>query len=50
MGWWFGRKSAPADARPFVPAWLNSLLFPQEQESRCFEGSGTPAFAGMTRQ
>ena len=24
MGWWFGRKSAPADARPFVPAWLNT--------------------------
>jgi hypothetical protein len=24
MGWWFGRKSAPADARPFVPAWLHS--------------------------
>jgi HK97 family phage portal protein len=24
MGWWFGRKSAPADARPFVPAWLTS--------------------------
>ena len=23
MGWWFGRKSAP-DARPFVPAWLQS--------------------------
>jgi hypothetical protein len=23
MGW-FGRKSAPADARPFVPAWLCS--------------------------
>src|SRR5262249_46613223 len=22
--WWFGRKSAPADARPFVPAWLCS--------------------------
>src|SRR5438270_3654556 len=22
MGWWFGRKSAPADARPFVLAWL----------------------------
>jgi hypothetical protein len=22
MGWWFGRTSAPADARPFVPAWL----------------------------
>src|SRR5689334_11816560 len=24
MGWWFGRKSAPADVRPFVPAWLHS--------------------------
>ncbi len=24
MGWWFGRKSAPADVRPFVPAWLTS--------------------------
>ena len=24
MGWWFGRKSAPADARPFVPAWLSA--------------------------
>jgi HK97 family phage portal protein len=24
MGWWFGRKSAPADARPFVPAWLKT--------------------------
>jgi HK97 family phage portal protein len=24
MRWWFGRKSAPADARPFVPAWLQS--------------------------
>jgi hypothetical protein len=22
--WWFGRKAAPADMRPFVPAWLNS--------------------------
>ena len=22
MGWWFGRKSAPADVRPFVPGWL----------------------------
>ena len=21
MGWWFGRKSAPADARPYVPSW-----------------------------
>src|SRR5689334_3966387 len=24
MGWWFGRKSAPPDARPFVPAWLQN--------------------------
>ena len=24
MGWWFGRKAAPADARPFVPTWLKS--------------------------
>src|SRR3954463_4939005 len=24
MGWWFGRKSAAPDARPFVPAWLNT--------------------------
>jgi hypothetical protein len=24
MGWWFGRKSAPADVRPFVPAWLTN--------------------------
>jgi hypothetical protein len=24
MGWWFGRKSAPADARPFVPPWLSN--------------------------
>jgi HK97 family phage portal protein len=24
MGWWFGRKSAPADIRPYVPAWLNT--------------------------
>lgn len=24
MGRWFGRKSAPTDARPFVPAWLSN--------------------------
>ncbi|MGZ2412862.1 uncharacterized protein DUF2793 [Sphingomonas sp. F9_3S_D5_B_2] len=24
MGWWFGRKSAPADASPYVPAWLRN--------------------------
>jgi phage portal protein BeeE len=26
MGWWFGRKSAPADARPYVPSWAVSGL------------------------
>jgi len=25
MGWWFGRKDAPADVRPFVPAWLSTV-------------------------
>ena len=37
MGWWFGRKSAPADARPFVPAWLTTA----DEEvgfARSFEG------------
>ena len=24
MGWWFGRKAAPADVRPFVPCWLSA--------------------------
>ena len=24
MGWWFGRKDAPADVRAFVPGWLHS--------------------------
>jgi phage portal protein BeeE len=24
MNWWFGRKAAPADVRPFVPAWLTA--------------------------
>ena len=26
MGWWFGRKSAPADARPYVPSWAAAGL------------------------
>ncbi len=26
MNWWFGRKSAPADVRPFVPSWLSAEL------------------------
>jgi HK97 family phage portal protein len=25
MGWWFGRKSAAPDARPFGPAWLTNV-------------------------
>ena len=41
MGWWFGRKSAPADARPFVPAWLKTadeeVGFARSQEGMaCF--------------
>lgn len=36
MGFCFGRKSAPADARPLVPAWLR----PAEEEgfARSYEG------------
>ena len=32
MGWWFGRKSAPADARPFVPVWASLGLNTDSQE------------------
>ena len=35
MGWWFGRKSAPADVRPFVPAWLGTAQ--QEGFARGYE-------------
>jgi len=37
MGWWFGRKSAPADARPFVPAWLTNESA-EEGFARSLEG------------
>ena len=37
MGWWFGRKSAPTDARPFVPAWLCSDAA-EEGFARSLEG------------
>jgi len=55
MGWWFGRKSAPADARPFVPAWLCSDMA-EEGFARSFDGlsvyvrsEGVPAlFRGGT--
>jgi|SRR5947209_7511102 len=36
MGW-FGRKSAPADARPFVPAWLTNTA-DEEGFARSMEG------------
>jgi hypothetical protein len=38
MGWWFGRKSAPADARPFVPAWLKDVSAEEEGFARSVEG------------
>jgi hypothetical protein len=28
--WWFGRKSAPADARPYVPAWRSQASIDAE--------------------
>ena len=37
MGWWFGRKSAPEDARPFVPAWLRNEAA-EEGFARSVEG------------
>lgn len=38
MGWWFGRKSAPADVRPFVPTWLNRAI-EEEGVARTAEGA-----------
>ena len=39
--WWFGRKSAPADTRPFVPAWLNTAEaeegFARSYDAQCCE-------------
>jgi hypothetical protein len=35
--WWFGRKSAPPDMRPFVPAWLNTAEA-EEGFARSVEG------------
>ena len=37
MGWWFGRKDAPADVRPFVPAWLSNAEA-EEGFARSVEG------------
>lgn len=35
--WWFGRKAAPSDMRPFVPAWLNTAEA-EEGFARSVEG------------
>ena len=45
MGWWFGRKSAPADARPFVPAWLTNTA---EEEGFARSREGTSAYVKAT--
>jgi hypothetical protein len=39
MGWWFGRKSAAPDVRPFVPAWLQTDAT-GEGFARSYEGNG----------
>jgi hypothetical protein len=46
MGWWFGRKSAPADARPFVPAWLCSDTV---EEGFARSADGVTAYVRSTR-
>jgi hypothetical protein len=38
--WWFGRKSAPPDMRPFVPAWL-STAEAEEGFARSFDCMGS---------
>ena len=35
--WWFGRKAAPPDVRPFVPAWLTTAEA-EEGFARSVEG------------
>ena len=45
MGWWFGRKSAPADARPFVPAWLQDC---SQEEGFARSQEGLTAFVKST--
>ena len=35
--WWFGRKAAPPDMRPFVPAWLTTAEA-EEGFARSIEG------------
>ena len=38
MGWWFGRKSAPADVRPLAPGWLSTGAAAEEGFARSVEG------------
>ncbi len=45
MGWWFGRKNAPADMRPFVPAWLSTA---EVEEGFARSIDGVAAFVRST--
>jgi len=43
--WWFGRKAAPSDMRPFVPAWLNTA---EAEEGFARSRDGLVAFVKST--
>ena len=48
MGWWFGRKSAPTDTRPFVP-WSSIGLdsaWPEEGFARSYEAQFEEVYRG----
>ena len=49
MGWWFGRKSAVPDARPFVPAWLTNVSeeegFARSADGMAFQVRATWTYA-----
>ena len=44
MSWWFGRKSSPDVARPFVPAWLRA----GEEEGFVRSGDGLAVYVRST--
>ena len=44
MGWWFGRKSAPADVRPFAPSWLVAGSGEEEGFARSYEAQVEEVF------
>jgi hypothetical protein len=49
MGWWFGRKSAPADARPCVPGWQTGWLHNDAaEEGFACSREGTVAYVVST--